>query len=306
LQRLLLLAALVLLPGYSYSDSIAPYYGQTGNAAANGLNWSMGNVLPTPPGLDINAVIYNYTIRKQTEDSVTVHVQNENANGTGYIFRETDEWRPGSLDGTQINKVVGVGTVHRDLWGDGSIVTEGNGSVEDPTVVYTYRVDPCYDPQFDPNCPGYKVPVPPAPPQIDYEIYDATQDMNDSNAVCVEGDTSNQCLANREADEEGETDEEKAEREEEEEKDSKERLEKALAAADNSAMFAQALAQSRVLDQMNLTTNMNTYYAATIDGGTYAESVTLVDKQLPDNKQGLRNNRAQQLLHQQMVDEQYK
>jgi hypothetical protein len=289
--------ALVLLPGYSYSDSIAPYYGQTGNAAGNGLNWTMGDVLPTPPGLDINAVIYNYTIRKQTEDSVTVHVQNENANGTGYIFRETDEWKPGSLDGTQINKVVGVGTVHRDLWGDGSIVTEGNGSVEDPTVVYTYRVDPCYDPQYDPNCPGYQVPVPDVP-EVSYEIYDATAGDADQAQYNPDDELYE--------DEERLSDEEQAKQEEEEEKDSKERLEKALAAADNSAMFAQALAQSRVLDQMNLTTNMNTYYAATIPGGTYAESVTLVDKQLPDNKQGLRNNRAQQLLHQQMVDEQYK
>jgi hypothetical protein len=291
------------LPGYSYSEGITPYYGQTGNAAANGLNWSMGNVLPTPPGLDINAVIYNYTIRKQTDDSVTVHVQNENADGTGYIFRETDDWRPGSLDGTQINKVVGVGSVPRSMWGDGSIEVEGNGSVEDPTVIYTYRVDPCFDPQFSPACPGYKVPVPDIP-EIDYSIYDTTQDAY-NKTVCTEADTSSDCQANREADKDEETDEEKAEREAEEERDSKERLEKALAAADNSALFAQALAQSQVLDQMNLTTNMNAYYAATIQGGTYAESVTLIDKQLPDNRQGLRNNRAQQILHQQMVDQQY-
>jgi hypothetical protein len=286
----------VLLPGYSYSDSIAPYYGQTGNAAANGLNWSMGDVLPTPPGLDINAVIYNYTINKQVEDSVTVHVQNENANGTGYIFRETDDWRPGSLGGTQINKVVPVVPTNRELWGDGSIVTEGDGYVTEPRVVYSYKVDPCYDPQYDPNCPGYRVPVPDVP-EVSYEIYDATA-----------GDADQAQYSDEELydEEKGETDEEKAEREEEEEKDSKERLEKALAAADNSAMFAQALAQSRVLDQMNLTTNMNTYYAATIPGGTYAESVVLPDKQLPDNKQGLRNNMAQQKLHQQMVDEQYK
>jgi hypothetical protein len=304
LKKLLPLVVLVSWVPYCYSDSITPYYGQTGNAAANGLTWSMSNILPTPPGLDINAVIYNYTINKQVDDSVTVHVQNEKANGTGYIFRETDEWRPGSLGGTQINKAVPVVPTNRELWGDGSIVTEGDGYVTEPRVVYSYKVNPCYDPQYDPNCPGYEVPVPDVP-EVSYEIYDATQDMFDSNAVCVEGDTSSQCQANRESDDESETDEEKAEREEEEEKDSKERLEKALAAADNSAMFSQALAQSRVLDQMNLTTNMNTYYAATIPGGTYAESVTLVDKQLPDNKQGLRNNMAQQKLHQEMVDAQY-
>ena len=304
LKKLLPLVVLVSWAPYCYSDSITPYYGQTGNAAANGLNWSMGNILPTPPGLDINAVIYNYTINKQVNDSVTVHVQNEKANGTGYIFRETDEWQPGSLGGTQINKAVPVVPTNRELWGDGSIVTEGDGYVTEPRVVYSYKVDPCYDPQYDPNCPGYTVPVPDVP-EVSYEIYDATQDMFDTNAVCVEGDTSSQCQASREAGEDSETDEEKAEREEEEEKDSKERLEKALSAADNSAMFSQALAQSRVLDQMNLTTDMNAYYAATIPGGTYAESVTLVDKQLPDNKQGLRNNMAQQKLHQEMVDAQY-
>ena len=36
-----------------------------------------------------------------------------------------------------------------------------------------YKVDPCYNPQFDPNCPGYEVPMPVIP---DIEIYDATQD----------------------------------------------------------------------------------------------------------------------------------
>jgi hypothetical protein len=297
LKKLLLWASVALLPSYSYSDSIAPYYGQTGNAASNGLNWSMGDVLPTPPGLDINAVIYNYTINKQTQDSVTVHVQNENATGTGYIFRETDEWRPGSLGGTQINKVVPVLPTNRSLWGDGSIVTEGDGYVTEPKVVYSYRVDPCYDPQYDPNCPGYQVKVPDIP-EVSYDIYDAT--AGDAEQVQYNPDDKLY------EDEEGLSDEEKAKQEEEEEKDSKERLEKALAAADTSALFAQSLAQSQVLDTMNLTTNMNTYYAATIAGGTYAESVQLKDKQLPDNKQGLRNNMAQQLLHQQMVDEQYK
>ena len=108
LKKKLLLAWVVLLPSYSYSDSITPYYGYTGNAAAGGNTWSMGTVLPDPPGLDINGVIYNYTINKDVDDSVKVHVQNENALGTGYIFRETDQWNPGSLGGTQINKAVPV------------------------------------------------------------------------------------------------------------------------------------------------------------------------------------------------------
>jgi hypothetical protein len=296
LRRLPLWAALALLPGYSYSEGIVPYHGYTGNAAANGLTWSMGTVLPNPPGLDINAVIYNYTIQKEQSDSVVVHVQNQNANGTGYVFRSTDEWRPGSLGGTEINKVVGVGPIHRSQWGDGSIQVEGNGSVTDPSVVYTYRVDPCYDPQFSPACPGYKVPMPTIT-EVNYDLDDGTQYANRDQY-----NPDDELYNNEEA----ESDEEKAEREKEEKMDSRDRLEKALAAANTSAMFALALSQSQILDQMNLTTNLNTYYSATIPGGAYRDSTVLVDKQLPDNRQGLRNNMAQQRLHQQMVEQQYK
>jgi len=51
---------------------------------------------------------------------------------------------------------------------------------------------------------------------------------------------------------------------------------------------------------------MNTYYAASIPGGQYKETVVLKDAQINDNKQGLRNGLAQQLLHEKMIEEQYK
>ena len=310
LKKLLLLAWVVLLPSYSYSESIAPYFGNTPNAAANGHTWDMGVVLPAPPGLSINGVLYNYTIQKNTEDSVTVNVQNENATGTGYIFRETDEWKPGSLGGTEINKVIGVGSVHRSLWGDGSIDVQGNGSVTDANVIYTYTVDPCYDPQFDPNCPGYKVPVP-VMPEPDYAevdvstIYDATQEeYAELKEACKEGDTSAECKALLEEKEEEDEDKKKKD-EEEEEKDRKMRLEDSLAEADNSALFAEALAAAQILEQVNAATNVTSYYNRTIPGGTYSESVVLVDKQLPENRRGLRNGLAQQLLHNKMIESQY-
>ena len=289
----------MLLPGYSYSESLVPYYGTTGNAVTDqSLTWSMPDVLPKPPGLEIDTVLYNYTIRKATEDQVDVYVGNENANGTEYIFREHDEWRPGSLDGTEINKVIGVGGIHRDAWGDGFIDVQGNGSVENPSVIYSYRVDPCYDPQFDPNCPGYKIPVPDIPEVDLTDLYDPLE-TGDAELAEYSEDTLYD-------DEEGMSDEDLEKQEEEEEKDSKERLEKALAAADNSAMFAQALAQGQLLQSINQATNMNSYYAQSIDGGTYRESIQLPDTQLPDNRRGLRNNLAQQRLHRELVDSQYK
>ena len=292
-KKLLLWAGLVLLPGYSFSNDIDPYYGQTVNAAT-GQTWSMDTVLPEPPGLDIQSIIYNYTIHKNTNDQVDVHVQNENALGTGYIFRETDTWLPGSLDGTQINKTVPViPNIPKQAWGDGSIEVEGPGSISDPRVVYTYRVDPCYDPQYNPSCPGF---VPPDMPEVDVDaLYDATADSE----ISTFEDTANY------SDDEELTDDEREERDVEEERDRKERLEKALSASNSVSMFAESLAVSIMFDTVNMATNINTYYDAVVPGGTYSESISLVDKQLPENRKGLRNGLAQQLLHEKMVESQY-
>lgn len=302
LKKLSLSVVLAFSAQFCYSDSITPYYGQTGNAASGGNTWNMDNYFPSNvPGLDVQNVIYNYTIQKQVEDSVTVHVQNENALGSGYIFRESDEWRPGSLGGTEINKVVPViPNIPRDAWGDGSIVTEGEGSVTDANVIYTYRVDPCYDPQFSPNCPGYVTPQPPEIEMVNVdELYDVTKD----EYVDIDRKVDEELI---ESDEEKTlSEEELAEKEKEEKEKRNERLEKAMAAADNSVMFAQAIAQSQILDSMNRALNMNVYYSATIPGGTYQDSVALVDKQIPENKQGLRNGLAQQLLHEKMIEMQY-
>jgi len=292
LKKLLLMGVLVFWPSYCYSESIQPYFGTTPNAAAGGNTWIMNNVLPTPPGLDINGVIYNYTIQKDVNDSAKVHVQNENVNGTGYIFRETDEWQAGSLGGTEIRKVVPViPNLARELWGNGSIEVEGNATVEDPNVVYMYKVDPCYDPQFDPNCPGYKVQIP------EIEIVDIDS-IYSSNSETIE-------IATTETDYDIYEEDELLEPEEEDEEKEKMRLEAALSAVDNSEMFANAFAQAQILISMNMAIQMNSYYAANIQGGVYNDSLTLVDKKIEDNKQGLRNGFAQQLLHEQMIQEQY-
>lgn len=253
----------------------------------------MGNVLPDPPGTFVDNVIYSYRIDKETGDTVSVYVYNKNAAGTGYIFREHDEWRPGSLSGTQINKVVPLGSLHRDLFGNGGIDVEGNGSVYDPRVIYTYRVEPCYDPQFDPNCPGYERPY--VAPNLDYDIYYATEGDSEMAEYDLEDEYE---------EEEQLTDEELAELEDEEEKDRADRLEAALFEAGRAALFAQALAMSQLTD--GASPDLNQYYEANIPGGEYKDNVVLNDTQLPDSRSGLRNGLAQQLLHQQMVDMQFK
>jgi hypothetical protein len=294
LKRLLLGALVAFSPSYSYSESIAPYFGTTGNAAAGGTTWSMDNVLPTPPGLDINGVIYNYTIQKDVDDSVNVHVQNENAAGTGYIFRETDEWKPGSLGGTEIRKVVPViPNIPRTSWGQGSIEVEGEGSVTDPNVVYMYKVDPCFNAQFDPNCPGYEVPIPDV--TVSIEIYDATEDeyvnlSNDEQVLLEENEK---------------TVEEELDEDEEEEEKRKREYRLAMLAETNAAALLEQNLRIQIMNRDMQSQINNNYLNKFINGGVYNETIKLVDKKIDDNKQGLRNGLAQQLLHEKMVDMQY-
>ena len=101
---------------YSSSDDV---YGSTSNAAAFGLNWVMTNVLPQQAGLTVGNVVYRYTAVKDIDADMLVHVQNENALGDGYIFRETDDWS--GLEGNTIYKAIPVGRIGIEYWGDGSI-----------------------------------------------------------------------------------------------------------------------------------------------------------------------------------------
>ncbi len=295
LKRLLLGALVGFLPSYCYSDNIAPYYGTTGNAAQSGHSWSMKDVLPTPPGLDINGVFYRYTANKNPEDDMKVHVQNKNANGTGYVFRDTEDWS-GAPGGIEVRKVIGIAGIPREAWGDGSIEVEGTGTIEEPTVIYSYKVDPCYDPQFSPNCPGYKTPVP-VIPEVKVELYDATQDeyvnLNSEEKLSIEEN------------EERLSEKEEEEKEAAEEAKRKYRLQKLMSATDAAALFA----ENQRIEQMNRAMDVavgNTYLTATIPGGQYKETVRLVDAKLPENKAGLRNGLAQQILHEKMVSQQYK
>jgi len=294
LKKLPLLVVWVFLPCYSYSESITPYYGTTPNAADNTYQWVMDNILPEPPGLDINGVFYSYTPQKITEDDFKVTVGNKNANNTDDIWSDTEDWS-GNPGGIEVRKVIGLPNVPREAWGDGYIVTEGTGTVNDATVIYSYKVDPCFDPQFDPNCPGYVAPLPPPPPEI--EIYDATEDEN----VVLNDDQKSLIDANEE-----QLDKEKEEEEEEaKERLRKYRLEQALAAADASALFADNLRIQQMNEAQQAVVDLQ-YVSATIPGGVYKEEVVLKDKEITDNKQGLRNGLAQQLLHEKMVEMQYK
>jgi len=276
--------SLVLWPSYSYCE---PYiYGTSNNAASTSLSWGMPSVLPDVAGLDINGLLYKYTTVKDPDADMKVHVGNHNANNDGYTFRETDDWS--GVPSNTIVKSFALSNIPLENWGTGFIEVEGEGTVEDAVVIYSYRVDRCYNPQSDPSCAGYIEPVPDIP---EVEVYDALEDESVLSAIDTETEFKYDEDGNRIDDEE------------EEEEDT--RIEMGLTASANALTLLRTQGQDDIIMSINLQTNINMYYNAKINGGIMNDAAELQDGTIPDNRKALRNNLAQQVLHEQMVDMQY-
>ena len=263
-------------------------YGTTNNAAANGFTWDMRDILPVPGGLMINGMIYRYTIEKERDAAAQVHIQNENALDEGYIVRETDDWT--NLPGSTINKLITLPNIPMEYFGDGSIEVEGEATVIDPTVVYSYMLDPCFIPLSDPSCPGFM---------------QALYDWMKENGLLADDATIDDPFFNEfvqaALDQEANLDEEEAKKEEEKEED--EEIEKLNAGASVEAL-ADPAAQAAVMQALATIPNFDQYYAVNIQGGAYEESLVLEDAELPDNVSAMRNL-AQDTLHRSMVRSQY-
>ena len=78
-----------------------------------------------------------------------------------------------------------------------------------------------------------------------------------------------------------------------------------LTASANALTLLRTQGQDSIIMAINQQTNINMYYNAKINGGTMNDAAELQDGTIPDNKKALRNNLAQQILHEQMVDMQY-
>lgn len=280
------MAAFLVYSPYSYSNEV---YGQTTNAAANGLNWVMPSILPEQAGLRVSDVIYRYTTVKNRLDDMVVSVQNENAVAPGYVFRSVDDWS--GLPGNRINKVIPVDLIPLEMWGNGSIEIEGEGQVVDPFVIYNYRYDPCFDPQADPSCPGYIPEYLPEPVDPLDLIYDPLEDE------IIQAELEKET---------------KKEDEEEKEEDSKrmqalllemEKLENLLGGVNAKLENAEAaLMYSKLITLSALPSS----YSRQLRGGTYNDVLQYNKKQLPPNLRARRVGLAQELLHQEMVNSQYK
>jgi len=248
----------------------------------------MTNILPKVAGLQINGVIYSYTTVKKTEDNMLVHVQNKNALGPGYIFRSTDDWS--KLPSNTIQRAVPVGNIFAENWGEGSIEIEGEGSVTNAFVAYSYQYDPCFDPQSSPVCPGYKIPV-----EFTVDVVNVTDPLDDELVRKEFERKSSQ-------DDEDEREKARARASATAAERRQSRLEAALSAVNTALMTADATAAA---NDFFATAALPDNYQIQIPGGEYKETIRLSDAKLPDNPRGARNTWAQQLLHEQMVDLQY-
>lgn len=246
----------------------------------------MTEVLPQQAGLTVSNVIYSYTSVKKIEDDMLVHVQNQNAQAPGLIFRETDDWS--GIPGNTINKVVPVQNIPLELWGDGSIEVEGVGQVTDASVFYSFQYEPCFDPQSDPTCPGYKDPFDMMMAAVD--VYDPMKDQ------FIQDELDRKAVMDEEDEEDRQRRKMMAEGKRED------NLERALSIVNTALMTAEAQAKAAELMAMNFIPQ--TYYQA-IPDTKYEETVVLKGGEIPDNKRGRRVGLAQQLLHEEMVSSQY-
>ena len=280
--------ALLLLLSYSFS-TFAYTFGYTPNAALNGLEWSMN---PTyigtnaVGGMEVSGVIYKYTPIKNKADDYVVTLENDKVGG-GYVFQDKQDWsqREGGLE---VRRTIALPYTPIAVFGDGRLKQEGTGSIEGADVKYIYRFDNCFDPQSDPNCPGYVRPKPPPIPDI--PDYDALED----EAVKLAQEKTDRDLS----------EEEQAEEDKEEDEEDSE-MQFLLANTTNALTIANEASQSVLMQAINKATNLNNYYVAVIPDSYYQDSITLQGGTIVDNRRALRSLGQDNLMNE-MIEEQYK
>jgi hypothetical protein len=291
-KRALYLAAVlsVCCYSYSYSDIIT---GTTNNAVTGGLQWDMDNVLPPQAGLTVDGIIYRYTVEKERLDDFSVTVQNEDRFNGGNIIEYTDDWS--GISGSTLLKQYPLGDILGERIGDGSITTEGEGTVTDADVRYNYKYDECYIVLSNPECPGYAEAYllylyENGLIDLDGPDYDPENDIN----IGLDNETDVQ---------EEESDEDKKEEEEDEKEDD---MEKLLSIAKEKNELAEGAAQQAMLQALTQVEKLNSYIAVDIQGGEYTESVVLRDKKISDNRSAARRmGLAQDKVHEEIVASQY-
>ena len=237
-------------------------------------------------GMDVSGVIVGYEAVKNLEDDLVVKIGNSKVGG-GTVWEDTEDWS--QKYGGKIKKVLPMPYTPLAVFGDGYVKKTGQGTIEDVSVIYLYRFDSCFNPQSDPNCPGYVKPKPPPVPEI--PNYDATED----EAVKLAQEETDRELLEKE-------DQAKEDEDEDEDKDS---LEFMLADTTNALTIANEIAQSQILAQLNQVTNLTNYYVTKIPDNYYPDATPLQGGTIVDNRRALRSLAKDNLMNA-MIEEQYK
>jgi len=249
----------------------------------------MQDVLPSQSGLAINGLIYQYSVGKEINDDFEVTIRNEHAYiPNEYVLNQTDDWS--GLPGSTINKRLSFPDTSATLYGKGEIVTDGVGTVSNPSVVYEYRFDECYNPLYDPSCPGYYDAL--YAFLKEQGLLDREPDINDPfYDEWVQYQLSL------------ETDTEEEEIQSEEEEESSEEIEQLNGGASLEAITG-AVDQTSIMIQLAQMNKIDAYIIREIPGGVYEESIKLQDTTLPDNNRAMKNL-ASDAKHRTMVRSQY-
>lgn len=274
---------------YCYSDTVQT--GVTNNAVDYGYTWSMPDLFPDAAGVTVNGVIFKYTIDKDPSADATVNIRNEDAEGTGYIYERNDNW-----DGLPGSSMVGfdpIMGVPLSRFGDGSISVDGEGTLTEANVRYSYVYDICTNPLADASCPGYEDAL--------------AKYLNDLGLTGQEPDLNDPFYdewVQSQLDQEADVPDEEAPSEEPAEEEEEETLEEALGIENNMAELVGAGNQAEVMAALSALPSFDPYYSVTIQGGQYDEVIELQDAEINDNRRALRSL-ASDKLHQDMVRSQY-
>jgi len=252
----------------------------------------MSNVLPPQAGLTVGDLIYRYRVEKQMEDDFKVTIGNKDKINGGDLFSYTDDWS--GKNGNTILKRYPLDNIIIDRFGDGYIETEGDGSVHDPDVRYTFTYDECFVVLSNPECPGWALEY------LKYLLDEGLIELNpeyDPDEVLA--------LLENETDLEEESEEDEESKEDEEKKEEKD-IEKLLSIADEKNKLADDVAQQAMLQALSQVAKINAYIAKEIQGGEYVETVSLQDKKISDNRSAARRmGLAQDKVHEEMISSQY-
>lgn len=254
----------------------------------------MADILPPEAGIEVSGVFHRYTITKDPSTDATVVIRNEDAINGGYVYERKDNWDqlPGN---TKVGFDPMITNIPGDRWGTGEIFVDGNGTISDTSISYTYQFDTCYIPLSDPSCDGYS-----------NAMYKYLLDNGLLDAIDYDDPYYNE-FVQRYLEENAETDTEETETQEEiitEEETEEKSLEEVLAITGAAESIADAAQQQAAMAQLTNIIQFTPYYSVTIQGGKYEDSLSFEDKDIPDNRRAL-SNLASQQLHRDMVRLQY-